>query len=171
MRIQSKELERTLILALLDRHWPELVSGNTTVSIDVDGQRLCVDTSHLKSMTDSDVERQLTSERYQLLLLRTLVQLHGRQEPLLPPFIKKIVKKSPYHCGEAVDVYFFVCATSPIAAIERTANAGYNLDGHHIESDYDCTGQWFASPVHHKDVSWDNATGCYVIPMSWRLDV
>lgn len=89
----------------------------------------------------------------------------------MQPNLVKIISKRDYNCGESEDILYYVKATSKKEAIEILDSYNHNMYGHHIESDYDCTGQWFASPASIHYVKWSKSAKAYVVTMHWAMDV
>jgi hypothetical protein len=66
---------------------------------------------------------------------------------------------------------FHVKACDKQSVIDFLRYEGYAVDGHRIDSDYDCSGQWFANSADLRNVKWSSAFSCYVFKMHWHLDV
>lgn len=66
---------------------------------------------------------------------------------------------------------YFVKAACKQEAINLLDDAGVEVEGRHIYSAYDCTGQHFASAIRLRDVKWSGAKKRYVVTHRWGIDV
>ena len=82
-----------------------------------------------------------------------------------------IVELKTVRNSDSITMYYLVHAESTVEAMERVSEAGINLDGHEIVSDYDCTGEWFARPVTIREIEYSPLLNMYIVPMYWGQDV
>ncbi|MGD1524133.1 hypothetical protein [Vibrio owensii] len=88
---------------------------------------------------------------------------------MLRPNLVKVVNVYPDYDSETI--LYYIKASSKSEAIELLHSYGFNMAGHRIISDYDCTGQWFASSASTYSTKWSKVHKCYVVKMHWARDV
>lgn len=81
--------------------------------------------------------------------------------------IKKVVRYDEY----GYDLFLHVRAPSKHDVLAILDDAGYDVDGHSINSPYDCTGQVGCYSIKLYDITWSKSRKCYVVKQRHYFDI